>query len=240
MGSCWRCCCSSWTKLIRTPTRRALVGKTVRWSIDGTWLGKSTKLGMRILSQKTSFFFIGLCGWHQNRWKEAEFGSYVGEIDERRWYWGANIMSWSRLFRMHSTGTQTKRENHWTIQQDVWVSYFCGSNRKITRMEQTSRKNFSVVLRHGRTCSKMRGAVLRIGKQEDRAIFQGFQSLFGRSPNLKGRKRKQMWTVRSLLPYCIKMLVLGTSWSTWHPVVSQQTGTICHKMDSSMTDDWHD
>ena len=30
------------------------------------------------------------------------------------------------------------------------------------------------------------------------------------------------------------MLVRGTKWSTWQSVVSQQTGTICHKMDSSM------
>ena len=63
-------------------------------------------------------------------------------------------------------------------------------HQKITRMGQTSRKNFSVVLRHGRTCSKMRGTVLRTGKQ-DRAITQGFSSLFGRSPNQKGRFGKR-------------------------------------------------
>ena len=54
---------------------------------------------------------------------------------------------------------------------------------KITRMGQTTRKNFSVVLRHGRTCPKMRVTVMRIGKQKDRATFQGFQSLSGRSAN---------------------------------------------------------
>ena len=37
----------------------------------------------------------------------------------------------------------------------------------------------------------MRGTVLRIGKQEDGATIQGFQSLFGRSTNEKGRIRKQ-------------------------------------------------
>ena len=93
---------------------------------------------------------------------------------------------------------------------------------------QTSRKNFSVVLRYGRTCSKMLETVLRIGNQEDRATIQGFQSLFGRSPNWKGSIGKQRWVVKSLLPYGIKMLVPGTNWSTWHSVVSQQ-------MDSSMS-----
>ena len=49
---------------------------------------------------------------------------------------------------------QTKRENHSTILQDVWITYFCWSNRKITRMGQTSRGNFIVFLRHARTCSQ--------------------------------------------------------------------------------------
>ena len=76
---------------------------------------------------------------------------------------------------------QTKRENHWTIQQHVRVPYFCWSNRKITRMGHTALKNFSMVLRHGRTCSKMRGTTFRIGKQEDGATILSFSSLFGRS-----------------------------------------------------------
>ena len=45
---------------------------------------------------------------------------------------------------------------------------------KITRVGQTSRKNFSVVPRHGRTCSKKRGTVLRFGKQKDGTTIQGF------------------------------------------------------------------
>ena len=66
---------------------------------------------------------------------------------------------------------QTKRQNYWTVQPDVWIPYFCWSNRETTRTGQTSRKNFSVVLRHGRTCSKKRGTVLRIGKQKDGTTF---------------------------------------------------------------------
>ena len=62
-----------------------------------------------------------------------------------------------------------------------------GATEKLPGWGQTSRKNFSVVLRHGRTCSKMRGTVLRIGKQKDGATIQSFPSLFGRSPNQKGR-----------------------------------------------------
>ena len=55
------------------------MGKTVRKSTDGTWLGKSTKLGMLIRSQKKDFFLsvyvedIELIGKKQNvspMWKK--------------------------------------------------------------------------------------------------------------------------------------------------------------------------
>ena len=52
-------------------------------------------------------------------WKEAEFSSYVEEVDEERLQSGTNIISLSRLFRLHSKGMQTKRENQSTILQDV-------------------------------------------------------------------------------------------------------------------------
>ena len=108
MGIDWKSCCSSWAKLTRTPTRRTLVGKTVRKNIDVNWLGKSTKLGTLIRSKKTKVIPAGLCGWHQHGRKEAEFSSYVEEIDEERWYWGTNIIPWSRSLRMHSTGMQAQ------------------------------------------------------------------------------------------------------------------------------------
>ena len=50
--------------LKETCTDQDSCGKTVRKSIDGTWLGESTKLGMLVRSQKTKVVLIGLCGWH--------------------------------------------------------------------------------------------------------------------------------------------------------------------------------
>ena len=54
-----------------------------------------------------------------------------------------------------------------------------GATEELPGWDKPRAKKFSVVLRHGRTCSKMRGTMLRIGKQEDRATVQGFQYLFG-------------------------------------------------------------
>ena len=145
-------------------------------------VGKSAKLGMLIRAQKTKVILIGLCGWHQNCRKKQNLGPMWKKLMK-------NIdIEEPTTFLDHVYLGCTQREckpNEKIIgqQQDVSVPYFCWSNRKISRTGQTALKNFSAVLWHGRTCSKMRGTVLRIGKQEDRASTQGFQSLFGRSPN---------------------------------------------------------
>ena len=46
-------------------------------------------------------------------------------------------------------------------------------------MGKTSCKNHCMVLRYGRTCSKVLGKTMRIGEKEGRAKFQSFQSLLG-------------------------------------------------------------
>ena len=44
------------------PLAGLLLERQFEKSIDGTWLGKSTKSGMLIRSQKTKISLIGLCG----------------------------------------------------------------------------------------------------------------------------------------------------------------------------------
>ena len=110
-----------------------------------------------------------------------EYGSYVKEIDETRRYWRTRIISCPRVLGMHSAWMQSEWNNYWTVYKDIWVRYICWSNWEIARMGQTLRKNFSVVTRHGKTCSKMCWSVLRIGKHKDGATVQSSASLFGRS-----------------------------------------------------------
>ena len=54
---------------------------------------------------------------------------------------------------------------------------FCWSNWIVTRVGKASRNNSRMVLRHGRTCSKMRWAVLWFGKQEKWSSCTKFQLL---------------------------------------------------------------
>ena len=54
----WRSSGSSWTKFVRTPTRWTVVGKTVRGSSVGIYMGNSTELGMSTCSSKIKIILI--------------------------------------------------------------------------------------------------------------------------------------------------------------------------------------
>ena len=153
MGVSWRFCCSSWARFIRTPTRTALMGKTVGQSIDGTRLWKGTQLGMLIRSKKTSFILIGPRGWHQNGWKKQNL-----------------VLMWKKLMKnvdieeptslldhVYLACTQRERkpnEKFIELYNKMFESRISsGATEKIPGWERP-RKNCSVVLRHGRTCPK--------------------------------------------------------------------------------------
>ena len=82
LGRHWRSRGSSWTKFVRTPTCWSLV-LTKFFEI---WMAKRTELGMSLCSSKTRIILIGIRGWYQNGWKEAENGSHVEDIGDKRWY----------------------------------------------------------------------------------------------------------------------------------------------------------
>ena len=118
---------------------------------------KNTKLGIYVLSSRTRVFSVRRCGWHQNGWNEAEYGSHVEETDEKRWSWGTNIISW-RILGMYSTWMQTKWNSYLDNLRRCWNHVFL--------LEQL--ENYR---RHGRTYSKMRWAILSIGKARRQSSY---------------------------------------------------------------------
>ena len=113
---------------------------------------------------------------------------------------------------------------------------FCWTDRKITGMAETSRTNRGVVLRHGRTRSKMRWAILWIGKQESGATSLTFASLFRWSSIQTGGTGVSGRVVRSLVANCLKKKAC-----TWHELddltfhgLWNKLSKISHKMDSGM------
>ena len=89
-------------------TSRIVMGKTIRRSFIGTWMGESTELGMNVRSSKTRIYFGSTCGWHQNGWQEAEHGTHVEEIEETCGYWRTHIISWPCVLGMHSPWMQNR------------------------------------------------------------------------------------------------------------------------------------
>ena len=214
VGIHWGSCCSSWTKLVRTPTRRTLVGKTVWKSIDGTWLGKNVPNWewCLLVHRKQKLFLSVYVDDIKMARKKQNLASMWKTLMKRRWHWGANIISWSRLVRMHSTEMRTKRENHWTTQQDVRIPYFCWSNREINYQDGT---NLAPKLQRDPTTWKdmLENAWngIAIWQTRRRSNCTKFPVLVWTITKSKRKNWKEWWIFRSLLPYCMEMLVLWTN-----------------------------
>ena len=56
-------------------------------------MGSSTELGLSLRSPKTRIILLGPVIETEEGWKEAEYGSHVEEIDEKRWFKRNNIIS---------------------------------------------------------------------------------------------------------------------------------------------------
>ena len=50
----------------------------------------------------TRIISVSKCGWHQNGWNEAEYGSYVEGIHDKCGYWRTHIISGPCVLGMHS------------------------------------------------------------------------------------------------------------------------------------------
>ena len=114
---------------------------------------------------------------------------------KKRGYWRTYIISWPRVFGMHSAGMRTKWGHHWTVHKNDRITYFCWSNRAITGMAKTSRTNRSVVLQHGGTCSKKRWAILRMAhkKMEQLQATSSIRKNLNQSENCQKFHHKLFW-----------------------------------------------
>ena len=218
----WRSSGSSRTTILRTSTCWLLVGKTVRGSSFGTWMGKVPNWECLFVHRKQGLFLsvyvddIRMAGRTQNMAHRVE------EIVETCGSWRTNI------FLDHEDVWYTQREckpNEIIIKEhkETLDHEFLQQQMKISSVGETSRKNGRVVRRHGRTCAKMRWA-----------ITQSFKIPFGRRWFQKARLGNGWRTVQCVLSNCFEMLKLGTNWQTRHSLVCKQPCSSSHKMDKSV------
>ena len=139
--------------LYQTPTSGTSVGRTVRGSSVGTWTGKSTVLCMSVCSSKNSDYSYRYA-WMTSKWLEAEDGSNVEETDETGRSWRTNII----LDHVYLGCTQRDCKPNETIihqYREMFESRISAKATEKLGWGTLSRKDGGVVLRHGRTCSKM-------------------------------------------------------------------------------------
>ena len=134
------------------------------------------------------------------------------KYDEKHWYWRIDVISWPSV-----------------------LTYFCWSDWKITCLGKASRENSGGIWsydmeKHARKC------VERYCELADKKVEQLHKVS---NPCLDDHqfKQEELESVGEFAKVCsqicLAMLVLGTNWTTWHSVVSQQTGTISHQMGRS-------
>ena len=93
--------------------------------------------------------------WKTSKWVERSRTWLPCGKWWKRWSWWTHRISWPCIFGMYSTWMQTEWNYFWGIYRDVWITYFRWSNRKITVVANTSRKDSRVVYDmegHARKC----------------------------------------------------------------------------------------
>ena len=105
-------------------TRRLLVGKTVRGSSVGTWMGRSTELWRSICSSKTRIILIGTRGRYV-KWLER---SRIWLPCGRNWCNRLILMSQIHFLIMNTWDALSVNVNR--IQRNVRITNFCWSNWK--------------------------------------------------------------------------------------------------------------
>ena len=146
------------------------------------------------------------------------------EVDFRR----TNIFPWSCIHGMYSKTMWNKQGYCWQLQNHVWIENFRRSNGKITMLGKS--EYFFMVLRYGRSCQEICGTILWVGKQDDSTTLQSIYSMHSWPSFQRRRIEIRGRIVKSMLSNCSEMLIIGTYWTSWYSMVSEQTCTIDHKM----------
>ena len=188
----WRC--SGWTKFVRTTTCWLLVGKTVRGSSFGTWMGKEYRIGNACL-------FIG------NTDCSCRFLWMTSEWLEERRIW---LPVWKKLMKLADLGEPTSfldRVFVWCTQRECNPYGIIIKEHKETldhEFLQQQMKNFQ----GGRnlTQKRSRGPTtwkdMRQNALSNRRWFQ------------KARLGNGWRTVQCVFSNCFEVLIFGTNWKT--------------------------
>ena len=148
-----------------------VMGETIRRSFIRTWMGENTGLECMFVHRTPDHF----C---QYVWMTLKMSgrSRIWLPCGRNWWKLWILTTTSFLDHVHS-GNANRMKQLLNNMRRCLNRVFCWSKRKITGWEKSQTKTVALVVRHGKTCSKMRWAILWTGKQESGATLQNLKPL---------------------------------------------------------------
>ena len=129
-GEHWRFCGTSRTKYFWTPIGRIVLGKTIRGSSIGIWMGKISNWECLFVHRNQGLLLPVYVDDVTRAGKEQNMAPMWKKWMKKRWSWRTNFISWSRKFEMYSTWMHTEWNYYWRIFKDVWITYFLLEQQK--------------------------------------------------------------------------------------------------------------
>ena len=219
LGKHWRSSGSSWTNFVRSPS----CGKD------------SSRIGWRKVSNWECLFVHRKkdCScrytWKTLKWLErGAIWLPCGRDWWKRGYWRTHIMSWP--WKLGCTQRECK-SNAIIIEQCTKMfgsRISVGATEPLPGWEKTHAKTVAWshdMEGHAQKCVE-RYCELANKKLE---LLCRVSSLCLDDHHLKKEELESVGELsKSMLTNCLEMIVPGTSWWTWHSMVSEQTGSISH------------
>ena len=204
-GQHWRPSRSSWAKSVRSSFGRTIMGKAIWENPTETWLGENSKFGMSLCTSWKRIILICVCGWNKIGWKETKHWSDVESTQQRSRFGRTNIFPWSCILGMHSKTMWNKQRYCVQLQTHVWIANFRGENRKAFILWEFS--FFFMVLRYGRSCKEMCGAILWVSTQDDSTKY-----LHHALMTITSKKKKKWNPWENCRKYALKLFWKAYTW----------------------------
>ena len=143
------------TKSAWTPTCRPIEDETVRGSFNGTWMEKSTELGMFVGAPSARSILVGIRGWHQSLLERSKISVPCGN----NWW---NTLIWESLRRFLIT-SRWDASNANVNRVEVWLT-----NTENVPIAKSLQEQLKIYLnRRQKVWTSLRGRTTWKGMQRD-------------------------------------------------------------------------
>ena len=223
-------CGTSRTNFFWTPIRRIVVGKTIRGSSVGTWMGKSTKLGMSVSSTKTRIILNGIRVDDEKSMERSRIWLPCGRDRWKMWML-VNPHHFLTMCIWDVLNVNAKRMKSLLKSIRRWLNHvFAGVAEKLTGCEKPHAKTVAWSYDMEGHTKKCVAIFCELANRKTERNYQKSQVFAWMIIISRKRNFESVGEFfKSMLTNCLDMLVPGTTWTTWHLVVSEEVCKISYK-----------